>query len=115
MAGQRTVQLYTWWVTPSGKRQFCVVEKTGKNVDEPSAGGTKKVYQTTAVKLLERLNPSPVIHEMKDFWKLVDDGKLMEYIPGVTVLPDTQDAALNASATTNTIRLPQTSREKDNG
>lgn len=88
MAAQRFVQLYTWWITPGGVRQFCVVEKTGKHL--PLPGSTHEVYQTTQIKLLEVMNPAPVTYDIEKFFDLVDRGKLIEYIPGVTDIAATK-------------------------
>lgn len=86
MNRNRFVQLYTWYVSPGGKRQFIVVDKSGKSVSEQRAGGMTSVYQTTLVKLSEVLNPNPVTYDIDKFWELVDAGKLIEFIPGVTVI-----------------------------
>ncbi len=94
---QRFVQLYTWYVSPGGKRQFCVVDKSGKHVDEQRAGGVASVYQTTIVKLAETLNPNLIVYSIADFWDLVDRGKLIEYIPGVTVLDNVPAAPVMAA------------------
>lgn len=95
MADQkRFVQLFTWWFSANGQRHFCVVEKFGKMVNEKVAGGTSEGYKTTQVKLVEHLNPNPINYAIEDFWDLVDRGKLTEYIPGVTIIPDAKAVAM---------------------
>ncbi|MVM39448.1 hypothetical protein GO730_20790 [Spirosoma sp. HMF3257] len=84
MTNKRFVHLYTWWITPKGTRQFCLVDKFGKFVDEAAPGSKVSVFKTTQVKLIETLNPNPVNYSIEDFWDLVDRGKLIEYIPNVT-------------------------------
>ncbi|QHV97967.1 hypothetical protein [Spirosoma endbachense] len=93
---ERFVQLFTWWVTPSGKRQFAVVDKTGAWIDENRPGGVVSIYRTTQVKILETLTPNPVTYDLEDFWDLVDRQKLVEYIPGVTPIEITSTAQMTS-------------------
>ena len=71
MNEKRTVALYTWW--KAGDRSFCVVGKVGKDAGQG--------YRTTAITMLEHLNPKPIERAIEEFWQLVDAGKLTEVIP----------------------------------
>ena len=61
-------------------------------MDEDADGGKVSIYRTTQVKLIETLNPNPVNYAVEDFWDLVDRGRLVEYIPGVTVISSAKEA-----------------------
>ncbi|SFD47515.1 hypothetical protein [Spirosoma endophyticum] len=94
MTNNRFVQLFTWWTNPTGTRQFCVVEKFGKFTYQERAGGKVELWETTQVKLIEVLNPNPINWDTDKFWDLVDRGKLIEYIPGVTTFTDAKNESI---------------------
>lgn len=82
----RYVQLHTWYVSANGQRQFIVVDKAGKMMEEKQAGGGDLlIWRTTVVSLCEVLDPRPISHDIDRFWRLVDDGKLIEFLPGMSL------------------------------
>lgn len=70
---RRFVQQLTWYISKDGRRTFVVVDKTGRFND---AG----LYATTQVTLLELLSHSPIYLAIDEFWAMIDEGKLVEYV-----------------------------------
>ena len=70
---RRFVQQNTWFISRDGKRAFALVDKTGRFNEEG-------VYSTTQVTLLEYLKHVPIFLGIDEFWGMIDDGRLVEYI-----------------------------------
>ena len=70
---RRFVQQHTWFTSKDGRRSFVLVDKTGRFTD-------KGIYATTNVTLLEHLKHAPIYLTLDEFWAMIDEGKLIEYV-----------------------------------
>lgn len=70
---RRFVQQNVWFKNRNGQRSCVVVDKTGRFDDEG-------LYRTTQVTLLEHLKHAPIFLGIDEFWDMIDEGRLVEYI-----------------------------------